>query len=636
MRWIVRRRALAVTFSIVAFALSWWVCQRFIGLDEGRAGGIAAAVLAVLLAVAAWWAPLNQPIERSTTPVPPNSAGSSIAGPPQSPVVLYPQARAGKTTIVGEIPHEAAAFEPRSELQDELTANRIVSSEPSSTSNVSVIIGMRGVGKSQLASAIARRRLAEDWPVVAWIDAENMDQLTAGLGYLAAELQLNSRDSDPYESAVRLRHWLESDAGQCLLVLDNATDPDTVRHFLPVRSRAQIIITGFNRTLTSLGKPVEVDVFTPEQAVRFLTSRTGQPDSKGARQVASDLGFLPLALAQAASVIAGQNLSYADYRERTQSVDRLAKYLYKTADDPYPRGVVPAILLSLDAVEADGNAQTCRQVMEFAAFVSPAAIRRMRIYPAAHGSPADVDGALHTLVSSSLLVWTGADGSSVTAHRLVARVIRERAINNRTMPTAVSRISKVLTIAHLKHAADVEIPDEMKQSHALFNLVVKITAKVVRFMHAHNPVEELGDDETGCIFALLDNAAPVYDKLSIVCQSRLDVFQSYRDGYMFSSRLSEARAIENSGHLNKAAEAYEFLLSRQNQTKWPNAVYADLIRRDLARVRDKLQASPLPRRTWHVWLASLPRRRNPFDSSAQNWRICLNSERLAESRDEGH
>lgn len=38
------------------FALSWWACQALAGLDEGGALGVAAAVLAVVLAVAAWWA----------------------------------------------------------------------------------------------------------------------------------------------------------------------------------------------------------------------------------------------------------------------------------------------------------------------------------------------------------------------------------------------------------------------------------------------------------------------------------------------------------------------------------------------------------------------------------------------------
>lgn len=54
---LVARWGVAVVVSAAGFALVWWVCQEGIRLDEGISLGIAGAVLAVLLAVAAWWAP---------------------------------------------------------------------------------------------------------------------------------------------------------------------------------------------------------------------------------------------------------------------------------------------------------------------------------------------------------------------------------------------------------------------------------------------------------------------------------------------------------------------------------------------------------------------------------------------------
>jgi hypothetical protein len=54
---LVARWGVAVAVSAAGFALAWWVCGTLIGLDEGVSLGIAGAVLAVLLAVAAWWAP---------------------------------------------------------------------------------------------------------------------------------------------------------------------------------------------------------------------------------------------------------------------------------------------------------------------------------------------------------------------------------------------------------------------------------------------------------------------------------------------------------------------------------------------------------------------------------------------------
>jgi hypothetical protein len=53
---LVARWGLAVAFSGAAFALSWWVCQGKIHLDEGASLGVAGAVLALVLAVTGWWA----------------------------------------------------------------------------------------------------------------------------------------------------------------------------------------------------------------------------------------------------------------------------------------------------------------------------------------------------------------------------------------------------------------------------------------------------------------------------------------------------------------------------------------------------------------------------------------------------
>jgi len=54
---LVVRWGVAVVLSAAGFALAWWVCGKLIRLDEGVSVGVAGAVLAVLLAIAAWWAP---------------------------------------------------------------------------------------------------------------------------------------------------------------------------------------------------------------------------------------------------------------------------------------------------------------------------------------------------------------------------------------------------------------------------------------------------------------------------------------------------------------------------------------------------------------------------------------------------
>ena len=77
-----------------------------------------------------------------------------------------------------------------------------------------------------------------------------------------------------------------------------------------------MLITSNERAVADLGAGVAVDVFTWEEALAFLADRTGSADTEGARLLAAELGRLPLALAQAAAVIAAQHLDYPTYLQR--------------------------------------------------------------------------------------------------------------------------------------------------------------------------------------------------------------------------------------------------------------------------------------------------------------------------------
>jgi hypothetical protein len=54
---LVARWGAAVVVSAAGFVMAWWICQKLVRLDEGISLAIAGAVLALILAVAAWWAP---------------------------------------------------------------------------------------------------------------------------------------------------------------------------------------------------------------------------------------------------------------------------------------------------------------------------------------------------------------------------------------------------------------------------------------------------------------------------------------------------------------------------------------------------------------------------------------------------
>jgi hypothetical protein len=76
---LVARWGLAITVSAGAFALTWWACQEQARLDEGAALGVAGAALAVVLAVAGWWAGRERP-DGAGSAVPPRVVQKARGG----------------------------------------------------------------------------------------------------------------------------------------------------------------------------------------------------------------------------------------------------------------------------------------------------------------------------------------------------------------------------------------------------------------------------------------------------------------------------------------------------------------------------------------------------------------------------
>ena len=150
--------------------------------------------------------------------------GMSDAQESLSPEATNPQ------VVVGDIPMEPSCFRPRAGLLTELDR---------ASTQVSVIhaaTGLHGLGATQLAAAYARAKLAAGWRLVAWVNGADTVSMLTGLAAVADATGLADGDTGQgiTNAGAAVRDWLETDGDRCLLVLDDVSDPEVVRPFIPV------------------------------------------------------------------------------------------------------------------------------------------------------------------------------------------------------------------------------------------------------------------------------------------------------------------------------------------------------------------------------------------------------------------
>jgi tetratricopeptide (TPR) repeat protein len=346
----------------------------------------------------------------------------------------------GGQVVVGEIPREPLAF-----VEREALSKLAEVAERGRVAVVCAVTGLRGVGKTQLAAAYARTRISEGWGLVGWVNADSRDSMLADMARVADAMGVADPDGDSLESARRLRAHLETRIGHGLVVFDNAADPDVLRPFLPAAGSTQVVITSVDRAFTELGTAVDVVVYSRSESLAYLAERTTVVDHDGAEAVASELADLPLGLAQAAATIAGQKLSYLEYLKQLRRVP-VGQLLGRVQGGDYPRSCAAALLLNVQAAEANDPSGLTSRLLRIVAALSPDGVRREVVEglaAAGLGGPGNVDAAAARCVAWSLLTWSVA-GDAVIMHRLLGRVLRERDLASGQWTATVSECLDVL------------------------------------------------------------------------------------------------------------------------------------------------------------------------------------------------
>ncbi|WP_322750965.1 MULTISPECIES: tetratricopeptide repeat protein, partial [unclassified Frankia] len=247
-----------------------------------------------------------------------------------------------------------------------------------------VLAGGGGVGKSQLAAWFAHDAAAHGTDLVVWVSAASPDQVITTYARAAARAGVpGAVGADPAADAAALLEWLHTTDRTWLVVLDDITDPAPLAGWWPPhRPGGWALATTRLRdaTLASSGRQqVDVDVYSPEESVAYLTGRLTDAGrahllDAGATDLAAAVEHLPLALSHTAAYMINEEVGCTAYLARyTAGNARLAELMPASADpDAYGRPVAVTLLLALAAADTADPAGLARPALALAALCDPA------------------------------------------------------------------------------------------------------------------------------------------------------------------------------------------------------------------------------------------------------------------------
>ena len=247
----------------------------------------------------------------------------------------------------GSRPTVATGFVKR-QGQDELFEAVFAHSQPHT-----VLTGMRGSGKTQLAAAVAARCEEEGWPLVAWIHATSRKEILAGLYEFALRIGIDAPKNIPLEVIVRrlLDRLRSAEAVDRLFVFDNVENPDDLRDLIPEGTGVRTLITT-TRHLDWDGPGwlrLAVGAFDREQSISLLCEHTGDTHRETADRIVDALGDLPVAITQAAATAQQGGYSLSGYLDRL-SHHPLESSMSRLEGANYPDAVGIALLMAYEQV----------------------------------------------------------------------------------------------------------------------------------------------------------------------------------------------------------------------------------------------------------------------------------------------
>jgi len=270
-------------------------------------------------------------------------------------------------------------------------------------SRVSALVGLGGVGKTQVALQLAYWA-KENKPALSifWVPALSDSTFRQACADIAKELAIEiSGDDDP--RALLRQHLSSADAGEWLLIVDNADDEallfgensavtEGLMDFLPrTESGRTLITTRSRRVAVAVAKRQveELGEMTPDDAMshldKSLIPKHGVQDTCGAKELLVELEHLPLAITHCATYLNENQISISEYlallRGTPQDLISLMSCEFRdTAGYSHSKNAIATTwLVSFEQIRRSDP--VAADLLTFISFIQPKAIPRSLLPP---------------------------------------------------------------------------------------------------------------------------------------------------------------------------------------------------------------------------------------------------------------
>ena len=226
---------------------------------------------------------------------------------------------------VGEVPPLAEGYTDRPDtargILEALVPGATLALVPGSAFAEGPSNWLGACGKTQIAVIVAEslwRSTAID--ALIWISATSRESVLSAYVEASAAAFGIAPTGTAESVAARLVSWLATTDQRWMIVLDDLQDQTDLDGLWPEGPSGRVLVTSMQASLTSGRRGIQVvpvGFFSVREALNCLTERlsVNPVQRHGAIDLIEALGREPLALAQAASVVANSTLACRDYRD---------------------------------------------------------------------------------------------------------------------------------------------------------------------------------------------------------------------------------------------------------------------------------------------------------------------------------